>query len=85
MEYNKQNIGDLDRITKLKIINSVTGIKPANLTGKISNNGETNVAVFSSVVHLGNNPPLLGLYYQTTDGRSRTYNSEYKRKGRIYY
>ncbi len=60
MKYNKQDIADLDRITKLKIINSVTGIKPANLIGTISNNGETNVAVFSSVVHLGSNPPLLG-------------------------
>ena len=60
MKYSKQDIADLDRITRLKIINSVTGIKPANLIGTISNNGETNVAVFSSVVHLGSNPPLLG-------------------------
>jgi len=60
MKYNKQDIADLDRITRLKTINSATGIKPANLIGTISNNGETNVAVFSSVVHLGSNPPLLG-------------------------
>jgi flavin reductase (DIM6/NTAB) family NADH-FMN oxidoreductase RutF len=60
MKYSKQDIADLDRITRLKIINSATGIKPANLIGTISNNGETNVAVFSSVVHLGSNPPLLG-------------------------
>ena len=60
MKYNKQDIAELDRISKLKIINSVTGIKPANLIGTISNKGVTNLAIFSSVVHLGSNPPLLG-------------------------
>ena len=60
MKYNKQDIENLDRVTRLKIINSVTGIKPANLIGTIGTNGITNLAVFSSVVHLGSNPPLLG-------------------------
>lgn len=60
MQYNKNDIADLDRITRLKIINSVTGIKPANLIGSVDNLGNTNLAVFSSVVHLGSNPALLG-------------------------
>jgi len=50
----------MDRITRLKLINSITGIKPANLIGTIDNNQTTNLAVFSSVVHLGSYPPLLG-------------------------
>lgn len=60
MQYNKQDIANLDRITRLKIINSVTGVKPANLIGTIDKQGTTNLAVFSSVVHLGSNPALLG-------------------------
>ena len=60
MIYTKEDIGKLDRITRLKIINSVTGIKPANLIGTINKENNTNLAVFSSVVHLGSNPPLLG-------------------------
>ncbi len=60
MKYNKQDIAALDRITRLKIINSVTGIKPANLIGTVSDMGITNLAVFSSVVHLGSKPALLG-------------------------
>jgi flavin reductase (DIM6/NTAB) family NADH-FMN oxidoreductase RutF len=60
MIYTKEQIQDLDRITRLKLINSVTGIKPANLIGTINNMRQTNLAVFSSVVHLGSNPPLLG-------------------------
>ncbi len=58
--YTKENIEQLDRITRLKIINSVTGIKPANLIVTIDNKGQTNLAIFSSVVHLGSNPALLG-------------------------
>ncbi|WP_299779087.1 flavin reductase [uncultured Formosa sp.] len=60
MIYNKEYIKQLDRITRLKIINSVTGIKPANLIGTINNQGLTNLAIFSSVVHLGSDPALLG-------------------------
>ena len=60
MIYTKEDIEQLDRITRLKIINSSTGIKPANLIGTINNMGQTNLAIFSSVVHLGSNPALLG-------------------------
>ena len=60
MIYNREQIESLDRISRLKLINSVTGIKPANLIGTINNMGQTNLAIFSSVVHLGSNPPLLG-------------------------
>ncbi|QXP65168.1 flavin reductase family protein [Polaribacter sp. HaHaR_3_91] len=60
MIYNKQDIEGFDRVTKLKIINSVTGIKPANLIGTINNKGQSNLAIFSSIVHLGSSPALLG-------------------------
>lgn len=60
MIYTKEDIEQLERITRLKIINSVTGIKPANLIASIDNKGQSNLAIFSSVVHLGSNPALLG-------------------------
>ncbi len=60
MHLNKQNIEQLERVKRLNIINSVTGIKPANLIGTISNSGKTNLAIFSSIVHLGSNPALIG-------------------------
>lgn len=60
MHYNKQDIADWDRIFRLKIINSITGIKPANLIGSASKDGTTNLAIFSSLVHLGSRPALLG-------------------------
>jgi len=60
MIYNKKEIQELDRVQKLKIINSVTGIKPGNLIGTVNAEGQSNVAVFSSLVHLGSSPALLG-------------------------
>lgn len=60
MNYTKQQIAALEKVTQLKLINAVTGIKPANLIGTVNSKGETNLAIFSSIVHLGTNPPLLG-------------------------
>ncbi len=60
MIFKKDYIKNADRIWRLNFINSVTGIKPANLIGSKSKNGKENLAIFSSVVHLGSNPALLG-------------------------
>lgn len=42
------------------LVNSLSGFKSANLIGTISKTGQTNVAIFSSVVHLGASPALVG-------------------------
>ena len=57
--FNKEEIKSLDKIFRLNLINSVSGYKSANLIGTSSEEGE-NLAIFSSVVHLGANPALLG-------------------------
>ena len=66
MQLTKTDIQNLDRKKRLNIINSVTGIKPANLIGTKSSSGQTNVAIFSSVVHLGSDPALLGFITRPT-------------------
>ncbi|CAM3497147.1 flavin reductase family protein [Aequorivita lipolytica] len=76
MHYSKKDIENLDRVTRLKIINSVTGIKPANLIGSIDSVGRTNVAIFSSVVHLGSNPAILGFISRPhTEDAGHTYSN----------
>ena len=60
MHYTESEIKELNSITRLKLMNSITGIKSANLIGTISEKGCTNLAIFSSVVHLGSNPALVG-------------------------
>ena len=59
MQYGSSDIKSMDRIDRLKLINSIAGIKPANLIGTVDAHGHTNLAIFSSVVHLGSNPPYI--------------------------
>ena len=59
MYFSKKDIINASRIHRLNLINSITGIKPANLIGTISKDGHTNLAIFSSVIHLGSNPALI--------------------------
>ncbi len=42
-------------------VNALSGFKAANLVGTRSPDGCDNLAIFNSVVHVGANPPLLGL------------------------
>jgi len=64
--FNRKDIDNLDKIYRINLINSCSGFKSANLLGSISEEGITNVAVFSSVVHLGSNPPTLGFILRPT-------------------
>lgn len=74
MELQKQEIEKLSKVYKLNLINSLTGIKPANLIGTKSTEGVNNLAIFSSVVHLGSNPPLIGFILRPySDVRRDTY------------
>ncbi len=66
MNFTEEDIKKLDRFFRLNLINAVTGIKPANLIGTISSVGEKNLAIFSSVIHLGSNPPLIGFIVRPT-------------------
>jgi len=43
------------------LVNSLSGYKSANLLGTIAGNGCTNLAMISSVFHLGADPALLGM------------------------
>jgi flavin reductase (DIM6/NTAB) family NADH-FMN oxidoreductase RutF len=58
--FKREAINELDSLKRANLINSISGYKPANLIGSISELGVTNLAIFSSVVHIGANPPLLG-------------------------
>lgn len=71
--YCLQEIENLDKLFRSNLINSCTGYKSANLIATRSNTGETNVAVFNSVTHIGSNPPLLGFIMRPTTVPRNTY------------
>jgi len=59
---DKNDIENIDFRYRINLINSITGIKPANLIGTISDDGITNLAIFTSIVHIGSNPSLIGMF-----------------------
>lgn len=61
MEYDHDSIAQLDRRFRNLFINSLTGFKSANLIGTTDGNGVDNLALFSSLVHLGADPSLIGM------------------------
>ncbi len=61
MLLDGNDIEALEKRYRAALINSVTGFKPANLVGTADPDGRCNLAIMSSVVHLGSHPPLLGL------------------------
>jgi flavin reductase (DIM6/NTAB) family NADH-FMN oxidoreductase RutF len=71
--YDYNDIQNLEKIFKINLINSCSGFKSANLLGSISEEGISNVAVFSSVTHLGSNPPTLGFILRPTTVPRDTY------------
>ncbi|MCM4160026.1 flavin reductase [Antarcticibacterium flavum] len=58
--YNSNDLKGLDKIFRSNLINSCTGYKSANLIATSSASGDTNVAVFNSVIHIGSDPAILG-------------------------
>lgn len=44
--------------------NSLAGFKSCNLIGTQNSAGQTNLAIFFSVIHVGANPPYLGLLFR---------------------
>ncbi len=54
------NILDFEQRYRATFINSLSGFKSVNLIGTKDRDNNENLAIFSSVVHIGANPPLIG-------------------------
>ncbi|MDP6923138.1 MAG: flavin oxidoreductase, partial [Lutibacter sp.] len=67
MRYlTKKDFNKMEKTFRINLINSCTGYKSANLIGSKSESGIENLAVFSSVTHLGSNPAILGYMLRPT-------------------
>jgi len=69
----KDSISQMGKIERLNLINSCTGYKSANLIATKSMDGKSNVAIFSSVTHLGSEPALIGFIMRPTTVPRDTY------------
>jgi flavin reductase (DIM6/NTAB) family NADH-FMN oxidoreductase RutF len=75
MKITKQNILDFEKLYRAAFVNSLSGFKSANLIGTVSFKGKTNLAIFSSVIHVGANPPLMGFLMRPVSVERHTYNN----------
>ena len=70
---SREAISKMEKIERLNLINSCTGYKSANLIATKSKDGKSNVAIFSSVTHLGSHPALIGFIMRPTTVPRDTY------------
>lgn len=75
MKITNENILAFEKLYRTNFVNSLSGFKSANLIGTISKEGKTNLAIFSSVIHVGANPPLMGLLMRPVSVERHTYNN----------
>lgn len=59
--FSAEQIEKMDDFFRVQLATSLPGAKPISLIGTIDSEARTNLAPFSSVVHLGSKPCLLGM------------------------
>ncbi len=70
---NAKDIQLLDKQVRVHLINSLGGFKSVSLVGTKSESGNLNLAIFSSVFHIGANPPLISLIFRPSPPERDTF------------
>ena len=65
----------MESMVRRNFVNTLSGIKSAQLLGTISEEGIDNLGTFNSLVHIGANPPLLGFIMRPLTVNRQTYNN----------
>ena len=73
--FSIEDINNMQHLYRINLINSCSGYKSANLIGTKSSLGISNVAIFSSVTHIGSDPALLGFFLRPTTVIRNTYDN----------
>ncbi len=63
-QFLLKDIMAMEKQFRVHFINSLGGFKSVSLIGTSDASGNTNLAIFSSVFHLGANPPLIALIFR---------------------
>ena len=58
--FESSDIQQWERFYRANFINSLTGFKSVSLIGTADTQGKTNLGIFSSIVHIGSDPALVG-------------------------
>jgi flavin reductase (DIM6/NTAB) family NADH-FMN oxidoreductase RutF len=60
LTISSSTIQTWERFYRANFINSLTGFKSASLIGTINQKGQINLGIFSSLIHIGSDPALVG-------------------------
>ena len=61
INISRNEISHWEKRYRIKLINSLAGIRQVSLIGTKGKSGEENLAIFNSLIHLGSDPALFGL------------------------
>lgn len=75
MTLTHKEILQLDKYYRIHLINQLSGVKGVHLIGTKSDEGISNLAIFNSVVHIGANPPYMGIIFRPLTVERDTYNN----------
>ena len=62
--FDVDQIMESDSFYRRNLINCLSGFKSLNLIGSQDAEGKLNLAIFSQVIHIGANPPLVGILFR---------------------
>lgn len=72
---SSDDIMTMEKQMRVHFINSIGGFKSVSLLGTADKNGKTNLAVFSSLVHIGANPALVAHIFRPSPPERNTLNN----------
>jgi len=78
--FETSDLENLEKRYRVKLINSLSGFKSANLIGTVDENSITNLSIVSSVFHLGAEPPLIGMIIRPDTAKRDTLDNIRKTK-----
>ncbi len=64
MHISAEAIDQMEQRYRAALINSLGGFKSVVMVGTADEQGQTNLAIFNSLFHIGANPPLCGLIFR---------------------
>ncbi|RUA33596.1 MAG: flavin oxidoreductase [Bacteroidetes bacterium] len=73
LHINSDSIEKMESRFRANLFNTISGFKSANLIGTTDGKGNTNLAIFNSVAHIGANPPYLGFILRPTTVERHTF------------
>lgn len=68
-----QDIASFQKQYRTNLINGLSGYKSAHLLGTQNTQGQLNLAIFSNVIHIGANPPLMGVLHRPVTVEKHSY------------